>query len=266
MTPSQGRRTPPFRIASYNIHQCMGTDGQREPARIARVLREIKPDLIGLQEVDSVIGGASGSAQLDYLSGSLGLQAISGPTILRHDGHYGNALLTGHPVVGVRHIDLTVYPREPRAAIDADIDVRGTVVRFIVTHLGLLPGERRFQVQRLVAALDREGDAGRVGIAPGRRPVVLCGDINEWFAIGRPLRWLDARLGPRPGLRTFPSSLPLFALDRIWARPGAVMPRLAVHDSAAARVASDHLPVVAELDLGVLWPPRLRAGRRASAP
>jgi endonuclease/exonuclease/phosphatase family metal-dependent hydrolase len=255
----------PCRLTSYNIHQCLGTDGQREPGRIAGVLREIEPDLVGLQEVDSVIGGATGSAQLDYLTDALGLQAISGPTILRHDGHYGNALLTRHPVVDVRHIDLTVYPREPRAAIDADIDIHGTVVRFVVTHLGLLPGERRFQVRRLIAALD--GSGGRqTGAAPRHRPVVLCGDINEWFAIGRPLRWLDARLGRRPSLRTFPSPLPLFALDRIWTRPVAVMRRLAVHDSAAARVASDHLPVVAELDLSVLWPPRLRVANPAAAP
>ena len=245
---------PGCRIASYNIHQCVGNDGRREPARIADVLREVAPDVVGLQEVDSRPGTGTGSVLLDYLAAELGLRAIAGPTIHGPDGHYGNALLTRHPVLAVRHLDLTVYRREPRAAIDADLDVGGTMVRVVVTHLGLLPGERRVQVQRLLAALD--GPRGRI--------IVLCGDINEWFAIGRPLRWLEARLGAHRALRTFPSPSPLFALDRIWVRPRAVMRRLAVHDSPTARVASDHLPLTAELDLGVVWPPRLRAAHPPS--
>jgi endonuclease/exonuclease/phosphatase family metal-dependent hydrolase len=251
--------TRPCRVASYNIHQCVGSDGRRQPARIADVLREVAPDILGLQEVDSRAGGdAAGSEQLDYLAEALALHPVAGPTILRHDGHYGNALLTRHPVRAVRHLNLTVYPREPRAAIDADLDIDGTSVRFVVTHLGLLPGERRIQVRRLLDALAETRD----------RPIVLCGDINEWFAVGRPLRWLEARLGRLPGLPTFPSSRPLFALDRIWIRPWALRQRLAVHDTPAARAASDHLPMVAELDLGRLWPPRLRAPgtRRAPCP
>jgi len=245
------------RVASYNIHQCVGGDGRRAPARVADVLREVAPDVVGLQEVDSRAGSdVAGSEQLDYLAGALGLHPIAGPTILRHDGHYGNALLTRHPVIGVRHLDLTVYPREPRAAIDADLDIGGTPLRFVATHLGLLPGERRLQVRRLLEALAGTRD----------RPIVLCGDINEWFAVGRPLRWLEARLGRLPGLRTFPSFRPLFALDRIWIRPPALAQRLVVHDTPAARAASDHLPLVAELDLDLLWPPRLRASHSGAGP
>jgi endonuclease/exonuclease/phosphatase family metal-dependent hydrolase len=238
------------RVASYNIHQCVGLDGRREPRRIAEVLRQVSADVVGLQEVDNRPGAATESVQLDYLAHALDLHAIPGPTILRHDGQYGNALLTRRRVLDVRHVDLTVYRREPRAAIDADLDIDGETVRFVITHLGLLPGERREQVRRLMDALGR----------PTSRIIVLCGDINEWFAVGRPLRWLHARLGRCATLRTFPAGFPLFALDRIWVSPRPVLIRQSVHDSPVARIASDHLPLIADLDVRAA---ARRAGRRA---
>jgi endonuclease/exonuclease/phosphatase family metal-dependent hydrolase len=143
------------------------------------------------------------------------------------------------PVLDVRRVELTVYRREPRAAIDADLDVGGNVVRMIVTHLGLLPGERRTQVRRLLESLEANGHA----------VTILCGDINEWFAVGRPLRWLHARLGRTAAVRTFPSFWPVFALDRLWVSPRTDLARFRAHVSAASRVASDHLPLVADLQL-----------------
>jgi endonuclease/exonuclease/phosphatase family metal-dependent hydrolase len=229
-----------LRIASYNIHECVGTDGRRDPERIATVLREIDADVIGLQEVDARPGGPTDGMQMQYLAAALGHHGVAGPTLRRIDGEYGNALLTRWPVLDVRHVDLTVYRREPRAALDVDLDVNGVTVRTIVTHLGLLPGERRTQVRRL---LDRLGD-GRADL------VILCGDMNEWFAVGRPLRWLHARLGRTAGIATFPAVLPVFALDRIWVNPHTALSHLAAHASAAARRASDHLPMIADIRIG----------------
>jgi endonuclease/exonuclease/phosphatase family metal-dependent hydrolase len=228
-----------LRIATYNVHQCVGADERRLPDRVAAVLREIDADVVGLQEVDARPGGGHDSMQMDYLADRLGLQAFAGPTIRRHDGHYGNALLTRRPVLGLRHVDLTFSRREPRAAIDADLDVEGTAVRLIVTHLGLLPGERRRQARRLLEMLGQED----------RAPTILCGDINEWFGVGRPLRWLNRRLGPCSRLSTFPATLPIFALDRVWSTAPARLARVAVHASETARVASDHLPLVADVEL-----------------
>jgi len=141
-------------------------------------------------------------------------------------------------VLDVRRVDLTVYRREPRAAIDADVDVDGAVVRVIVTHLGLLPGERRIQVQRLLEVLRVHESSA----------TVLCGDINEWFAVGRPLRWLNARLGRAAAVRTFPTFCPVFALDRLWVSPGSAA-AVRAHVSPNSRVASDHLPLVADIQL-----------------
>jgi len=234
-----GAMTGRFRVASYNIHACVGGDGRCDPARIAAVLREIDADVIGLQEVDVRPGEADESMQMHYLAAALGHHAIAGPTMKRFGGHYGNALLTRRPVLEVRHVDLTVYRREPRAALDVDLDIAGSPVRVIVTHLGLLPGERRTQVRLL---LDRLGENGS-------EIVILCGDINEWFAIGRPLRWLHARLGRSEGIATFPAAFPVFALDRIWVHPRATLEGLTAHASPEARRASDHLPVLADLRL-----------------
>lgn len=228
-----------LRVASYNIHECVGGDGRRDPARVAQVLREIDADVIGLQEVDARPGETSESMQMHYLAAVLGLHAVAGPTVLRSGGEYGNALLTRRPVLDVRHVDLTVYRREPRAALDVDLDIDGAAVRVLVTHLGLLPGERRTQVRRL---LDRLGDSRS-------EAVILCGDINEWFAVGRPLRWLHARLGRAAAVATFPAAFPVFALDRIWVNPRTALVTLAAHATPAARRASDHLPVIADLRL-----------------
>jgi endonuclease/exonuclease/phosphatase family metal-dependent hydrolase len=233
-----------LRVVSYNIHRCVGGDGRQDPARIASVLREIDADVVGLQEVDAVSGPSTDSMQMQYLAASLGLHAIAGPTIIREQGHYGNALLTRRPVLDVRLIDLTVYRREPRGAIVADVDAgEGYTVRVIVTHLGLLPGERRTQVRRLLEVLGEEtGDAAH-------HLTVVCGDINEWFAVGRPLRWLHGRLGPAATIPTFPAAFPVFALDRIWVQPRNKLRTIKAWRTSPSRLASDHLPIIADLAL-----------------
>ena len=76
---------------------------------------------------------------------------------------------------------------------------------------------------------------------------VLMGDLNEWFLWGRPLRWLHAWFGATPAPATFPSALPVFALDRIWVRPRELVARIFVPAGPYVRDASDHLPLVAQL-------------------
>ena len=110
-------------------------------------------------------------------------------------------------------------------------------LRVVVTHLGLRAGERRQQVERLLRAVgDDAVDAPSCS-----------GDINEWWLWGRPLRWLHRRFGASPAPRTFPTRLPVLALDRVWVHPRKVLVSLTAVDTPAARRASDHLPVVATL-------------------
>lgn len=215
-----------LRIASYNLHGCVGHDGARDAQRIAGVIAELGCDTIGLQEVFG----------LELLKEKLGMTAIAGPHHLWHDRHVGNALLTRRRVLEVRNHDYSWPRHEPRTALDVDLDVGGETVRVIVTHLGLKPAERRFQVRRLLELLKH---------VPLHERVVVLGDINEWLPLGRPLRWLHGLLGHSPAERTFPSRWPLLALDRVWVRPRHALLALGAHRSPLAAQASDHLPVKA---------------------
>lgn len=231
------QRERTIRLATYNVHRCRGTDGRRDTLRVAAVVRELECDLVGLQEVDNEPGPSPESMQLDFLAARTGMHAVPGLRIVRHLGHYGNALLTRHPILCVRRHDLTHSRFEPRGALDVELLIEGIRVRVIVTHLGLVPGERREQMRRIV---------GLVGEAPVDEPLALLGDINEWLPVGRPLRWIHAVFGRPPSARSFPAGFPLLALDRIWTRPRGSLRAVVAHRSPLARKASDHLPVVGE--------------------
>lgn len=225
-------------LATWNIHRCIGADGRYDPDRTRRVLRSLDADVVALQEVEVFHRDPE---LLPFLCADSDWRAIHGVTLDRPSGLYGNAVLTRLPVRNERRLDLSVRGREPRGALDLDLDVPGGVLRLLATHLGLRPGERRRQAGALVAAL--EDDAH--GIRPSR--TVLMGDFNEWLLWGRPLRRLRKVFPPVPAPRTFPARRPLFALDRIWLSTGRSGLDLAVAAAAEARQASDHLPLVARL-------------------
>lgn len=224
-----------FTAVSYNIHKCIGRDGRKAPERIARVLRELDSPIVGLQEVDSLTTDGS---QTDYLARATALAPIAGPAIRRGERYYGNVLLTGYPILESRCLDITVPHWEPRSVIDAIVDINGVAVRVINTHLGLTASERRHQIQRLLDILCNSHETA-----------IVLGDINEWIPFSPRLRALRACLGSSPDLRTFPSRLPVLALDRIWVRPQNSLRSVRVHRSRLARIASDHLPVVADIAL-----------------
>jgi endonuclease/exonuclease/phosphatase family metal-dependent hydrolase len=225
-----------IRVASYNTHGGIGRDGHFVPKRIAGVLRELNADVIALQEVEN---RATGFDMLNYLKQETQFEAIAGPTLLRNGADYGNGLLTRFRVISVQRIDLCVDRCEPRGALDVELDCSGTPMRVLATHLGLRPAERREQIQRLLRVL--EGDRPL--------PTILTGDINEWFLWGRPLRWLHKHFEQTPARATFPARYPVLALDRIWVKPRSLLRNIAVHSTPLARIASDHLPLKAELDL-----------------
>lgn len=226
-------------VASYNIHRCVGLDGRNDPERIARVIEEIDPDVIGLQEVESRFGTSLDIHQLNYLAEETGLQAVAGSTVLREDSHYGNALLTRHRVCEVRTHDVSVPGREPRGILDVDLNVHGEKLRVLVTHFGLGSRERRRQTNMLLNAVAAHPDES----------VVIMSDFNEWLPWRRPLRWMHARLGKPPAPRTFPSFWPLMSLDRIWVAPQRNLLSVQVHRSELSRMASDHLPLRATVEL-----------------
>jgi endonuclease/exonuclease/phosphatase family metal-dependent hydrolase len=247
----------PIRVATYNIHTCIGVDGRCDPARIAAVLREIDADIACLQEVDARRRHLGAHVdQWAYFAETTGYRIVSGDDRY-HRGRFGNAILTRFPVLAERAIDLSVGGYEPRSAIDAELLVDGRVLRVVATHFGLHAGERRLQANRLLAAL---GDAVRHG-----PPVLLMGDLNEWRGRTGGVRALERRLGPCETPRTFPSWLPVLPLDRILACGAANLRDVCVYRSRLARVASDHLPLVGDLRWGMPEPDR-RSERRSRRP
>jgi len=225
-----------LRVATWNIHDARGADGQRDLARVGDVIGQLDAPLVGLQEIRC----GSGACDVAVLARQHGYHWHAIETRRHADLEHGNALLTTLPVSSTRVHDLSVGRREPRAALEAELTFHGRRLRVVVTHLGLAAGERREQVERLLVRLPR--DDGAV--------TILLGDINEWWLWGRPLRWLHRRFGASPSLRTFPARLPCFALDRIWvSRPWSVAAVGTLH-VPAARTASDHLPLVATLRPG----------------
>lgn len=230
-------RTHGVALASYNIHRCFGTDGTYAPERIAEVIESLDADVIGVQEIDMKLL-VDGRTQLDYFAATLGLHAVAGPNIQGRRGKFGNALLSRWPVRAVRRIDFTVRHFEPRGAIDCELEAEGGPIRVVVTHLGLNAAERRHQVRALLAGLEGWAES---------MPTVVMGDFNEWRPTRGALRRLDHRFGLSAMPRTFPSRLPLLPLDRIWVWPAEGLRHLQVYASPLSRVASDHLPLRAEV-------------------
>lgn len=225
-----------LRLVTYNIHRGRGLDGRERLDRIADVLREVKADVIALQEVLQ--------GQAFALAEAVGAAVVFGATRRLPQGLYGNVCLSRLPFVAHERYNLTCLPFEPRGCLRADVDVgHGSPLHVLNVHLGLGYRERIRQVRMLSTIF------GRVGL-PG--PRVLLGDFNEWFN-GHASRLLRAEFGHarlrRRRLATHPSPLPVFPLDRIYHDATIRVVRVGVHRSRLARVASDHLPTFADVAL-----------------
>jgi Metal-dependent hydrolase len=236
MSGRSARQT--LRIATYNIHSWKGTDGAVDPQRAMDTLAALDADVVALQEVVSPhLAGASYS--LREMAQEYGYHVTFGPTMFRSDSRYGNALLSRQPPAEVRRHNLECVNREPRGALDATFACGDVTLRCLTTHLGLKRWERACQMRTLRPLLDEDQAA----------VTVFMGDLNEWLPWGYARRCVHALFGGAPAPRTFPSGWPLFALDRIHVRPASRVLSLSVPKTAATRLASDHLPLLAHIDL-----------------
>jgi endonuclease/exonuclease/phosphatase family metal-dependent hydrolase len=239
LTPAEEAMTPDFNpwpvtIATYNIHSAVGNDRKFDPQRVAAVLHEMNADIVAMQEVP--LGGGGWPDVLQILQQATGYHAVEGPTQCVKRKRFGNAVLSRYPIIATRSIDLSFGRCEPRGALDADIDCHGHPLRVVATHLGLRPAERREQIRTLLQAFGTRS-----------MPMILLGDINEWFMWGRPLRMLETHFEEVPAPSTFPARWPVFALDRIWISPRHRLVHVKVHDTPLAKMASDHLPLIAHI-------------------
>jgi endonuclease/exonuclease/phosphatase family metal-dependent hydrolase len=225
-----------------------GADGRRDPERIARVVEELRPDAIGLQEVgtpDLPPGVPDPAALLAKLTA---MHGAFGPTMHHRLGFaYGNAVLARQPIQAIRNYDLSVARREPRGCVRADVELDGAVVHFFAAHLGLHWRERRRQAAQLLSA-DILRDAALA------HPLVLVGDFNSLSNRSAVPRWLrrqlvDCAQAAGNEAPTFPARFPLLRLDHCYVDAAFRVESVDVHHSPLARRASDHLPIVIELQL-----------------
>jgi endonuclease/exonuclease/phosphatase family metal-dependent hydrolase len=227
----------PITVATWNIHGGVGLDGRRMPARIVGVLVQMDADVIALQECAAPLGAFDEfRAELEQ---RLAMRACAGVTFRTRHREFGNVVLSRRPILDAQCIDLSYGTREPRNAIEMTIGIGGAPLRVIATHLGLAAAERRAQVARLA---DRLAETGV--------PTILLGDFNESKQRGTLAAWTPhVEFVTTPP--TFPSWCPLLRLDRIFAMQ-PLRASLRVQRDRRSRIASDHLPLLADIDVAAL--------------
>ncbi len=237
-----------IRIATYNIHKCKGLDRRVRPERIVEVLQEIDADVIALQEVVRLQSENEKDDQARFIAQELGFDLSFGETRKLAGGDYGNAVLSRLPIIDVRNHDISVHGRERRGCLRVDVDLEGKGLLHVYnTHLGTSFIERRHQARKLFKdEILKNGDT--------KGPRVLLGDFNEWTRglASRLLRdhFQCADIRHYIGRAwTYPGVLPLLHLDHIYFDEALKLESAALHRSRVALVASDHLPVVADLRL-----------------
>ncbi len=225
-----------FRVASYNVHGCVGADGHYDPHRILAVIQELDADIIGLQEV---VAGPTPRTQhgVDLLDLAAGPYTVQHGPVRRMNGQdCGNALLIRGSIDAARIHDISVPNREARGLLTADVSIGETEARILVTHLGLRAAERQRQALEL-ADIARSGPS---------RPTLLLGDFNEWRPWARTLSPIAALFENSVALPSFPTGFNLLPLDRIWSNTSGSLHQGSIHRSRNARTASDHYPVTAK--------------------
>lgn len=236
-----------MRVLTYNVHSCIGVDAKLAPERIAQVIAKTDADVICLQEIDLRRARTKHEDQAALIAEMLGMSFEFHPTISRDPEHFGDAILSRHPLTLKRKATFppvpNPIPNEKRGAIWAEVNVRGVTWNVINTHFGLGREERWLQAKHFVSDW----------IAPALTgPLVVCGDFNS-----RPGSRVHGVLSEkmtdvfritgakRP--RTFSTNLPVICLDYIYVSPHVAVDHAEVINDEVARKASDHFPLVAEL-------------------
>ena len=248
-----------LRVATYNIHKGVRGVGPRKRLEIHNLglgIQALAADLVFLQEVRSfhhrearrfqrTSFGWPDEPQADFLAPD-GYDVAYRTNAVTRSGEHGNALLSRWPLGDIGHHDVSDHRFEQRGLLHVPVQWNGVTVHAIVAHLGLMHAGRVRQVDRIAAFIAAEVPAGE--------PLVVAGDFNDWGEkLNAPMREMGltraSALAPGAApLRTFPSRVPVFSLDRIYTRGFNCRAMFVPRGAAWARM-SDHLPLVAELEL-----------------
>jgi endonuclease/exonuclease/phosphatase family metal-dependent hydrolase len=236
-----------IKVATYNIHKCVGIDRKYSPERIVGVLREMDADVVALQEVLCHSHLHERDHQARFIADGLGMEFRLGENRRINGGAYGNAVLSRYPIEDHQNYDITIKKYEPRGCLRSTITVNGGPLHFVNVHMGTSFFERRKQVHKMLAehVLDSPELIGRR---------IVAGDFNEWIngVTTRLFKSNFKSIDPRLHLgraRTFPGILPLVHLDHVYFDDSFRLRSAALYRSRTALLASDHLPIVAEFDI-----------------
>lgn len=233
---------PPLKILCFNIHGGYSLDGRRDLGRVHALLEDLDIDIAVFQEMETRPSRGGTAADVDKLAGSNRPHHMMGPTMKEGLGWYGNLLVSKHPIKRAQvHTLEKKWDIEPRNAVDCVIETPLGTLRIIGTHLSLAAWERKTEVPMLI-------DLVRKVEAEEKHPVFLMGDINEWRASSKLLKYLGSVMTELPAGKSFPVFFPLFRLDRVWHDSAFVRAKAVVLDTPAIRKLSDHLPLYIEVE------------------
>ena len=245
-----------LRVLSYNMHRAIGVDRLFRPDRIAKVIDHHQADIVLLQEVDV---GVPRSRHLDLakeMAEAAGYPHYAiGLNVRLHKGKYGNATLSRFPIKCSRNIDLTVGKRKARGCLHSTIEMSNSTdffqtVEVFNLHLGLSPQERVRQVGLLIHSNEFNS------MTPGT-PCLVGGDLNDWRTRLAPIFTdilnfkcaTNHSSGYHNPYLTYPSFSPTGGLDKIFYRGPMKLIKRRRCWMGITRLASDHLPVIAEFEL-----------------
>ena len=248
-----------LRVATYNIHKGVRGVGPRKRLEIHNLglgIEALDADLVFLQEVrlfhsrdarqfERTWFGWPDGGQAHFLAPEGYEVAYRTNAVTRH-GEHGNALLSRWPLGEVGHHDVSDHRFEQRGLLHVPVRWNGRPLHAVVVHFGLVHRSRVRQVQRLADFLAAQVPRGEM--------LVVAGDFNDWGEkLDAPMRELGLQRArsatDRAAQRlTFPSRVPVFAMDRIYTRGMACRSTAVPRGTAWARM-SDHLPLLADLEL-----------------
>lgn len=231
---------------TYNVHSFVGTDRVYDPERVARVIESSGANIVALQEVDFGRGAKAEPSALESLAKRLEMRCHFTLTRDGRHGHFGNALLTRHSLQLMAEGLLPRRRDEARAVQWLKVVAEDFELQMMNTHLSVSFRERAVQVRALLGAEWMVQAGADV-------PLIVCGDFNSsplsavYRRLSRDLRDVQWAAGTRRA--TWPSRLPFWRIDHMFVSRSLGVRSCSVIDTGLARVASDHLPLVAELDL-----------------
>jgi len=219
-----------FRIMTYNIRSCQGSDGQVDPRRTAEVIRQGAAEIVALQDVDA----SDGSDQLNCLAKLVGL---SGYGVQRKGA---NGFLSRFPMSGLREFDLG----HGGICLRGDVQIGGSRLHLFNVRLDADSGKRAQQFSNLTG----EELLSSPTLAC---PLIVLGDFaHRIFDIDHSLLPQGLKKARRVlWSGTYPARFPLTGRDKVYFSGSIREVTSCVERGSLARHASSHLPLILTFEL-----------------